>query len=561
MGLFDKVGDISQFDWQKKIGRTNETNTDNLPTNTTANKKLKDQDWEGQHDKFGGNKALRTGNFGFDEPFIVKEIGNRDVTAGFDEGLMRGGTVFNTLRGVTDTARLAKFQLTGRGIVFNLKQFLLQSKNSRKETRIYNPLSLGSAVSPLVSIPRHIGYPSFPDAPSGDDFVDLLRDAATALDSIETPKYDLERAEKENRMIKLTSRNFEQGRNAGEGEGFFTSILNTAETVFNDPLNVVKSTTDKLYNLIPKDKSGVEDKEKEQTEQSQDTAIGLSGVSRRNPGIFDTGGDRAGNVDKDSPLQPANKYNLGTGEIRAGVGTNSIYSVGVSNKLQVPYGGTFGNLKTEELPKDFIKFRIRDAINGKWIIFPAHLGSITDAITPEWTTERYIGRPDSVHLYSGAGRSVSLDFKVAAFTKQEIPLIQEKMNALVGLAYPTFKKILSGDDEERPVAPYIYLTLGDMFNNTPGYFNNITITVEENSNWEIDEGLQIPHFFSVSLEFVHVGKYLPNTLGKHYDVPFLTDSGVGNGNYGVFGKNDPRDGSTTRPDMPSGEQHWSKGIQ
>ena len=126
MGLFDKVGDISQFDWQKKIGRTNETNTDNLPPNTTANKKLKDQDWEGQHDKFGGNKGLRTGNLGFDEPFIVKEIGNRDVTAGFDEGLMRGGTVFNTLRGVTDTARLAKFQLTGRGIVFNLKQFLLQ---------------------------------------------------------------------------------------------------------------------------------------------------------------------------------------------------------------------------------------------------------------------------------------------------------------------------------------------------------------------------------------------------------------------------------------------------
>ena len=51
--------------------------------------------------------------------------------------------------------------------------------------------------------------------------------------------------------------------------------------------------------------------------------------------------------------------------------------------------------------KDFVKFKIRDlAANGKWLIFPTHLGSITDTITPEYTQDRYIGRPD-VHIYSG----------------------------------------------------------------------------------------------------------------------------------------------------------------
>ena len=203
MGLFDKTGDIAQFDWQRKIGRTDETNQDNLPLETQASKKLADRldEVDDQYEKFNGNKGLRTGNLGFDEPFIIKDIGNSDITAGVDDGLLRGGTIFNTLRGVTDTVRLAKFQLTGRGIVFNLKQFLLQSKNARKETRIYNPLSLGSAASPLIQIPRHVGYPSFPDTPSGDGFTDLLRDAAGALDSIETPKYDKERAESENRLL------------------------------------------------------------------------------------------------------------------------------------------------------------------------------------------------------------------------------------------------------------------------------------------------------------------------------------------------------------------------
>ena len=216
------------------------------------------------------------------------------------------------------------------------------------------------------------------------------------------------------------------------------------------------------------------------------------------------------------------------------------------------------NASVDSLPKDFIKFRIRDAVNGKWLIFPAHLGTITDTVTPSWTPERYIGRPDAVHLYSGTDRTVSFDFKVAAFSKQEIPIIQEKMNYLMGLGYPTFKKILSSDDEERPVAPYVYLTIGDLFNNTPGFFTSITITMEENVTWEIDEGFQIPMVFNVGVEFTYVGKYLPHTLGKHYEVPWLKDSGVGNGKFGTF-ETDPRDPETIRPRI-YGKQGWSDGV-
>ena len=113
------------------------------------------------------------------------------------------------------------------------------------------------------------------------------------------------------------------------------------------------------------------------------------------------------------------------------------------------------------------------------------------------------------------------------------------MNYLMGLGYPTYKKILSTDDETRPVAPYITLTIGDLFNNTPGYFSSIAITMEENSTWELDDGFQIPQFFSVGVEFVHVGKYLPTTLSKHYDVPWLNESGVGAGKFGTFATQDP----------------------
>lgn len=128
----------------------------------------------------------------------------------------------------------------------------------------------------------------------------------------------------------------------------------------------------------------------------------------------------------------------------------------------------------------------------------------------------------------------------------------------MGLGYPTFKKILSSDDEERPVAPYVYLTIGDLFNNTPGFFTSITITMEENVTWEIDEGFQIPMVFNVGVEFTYVGKYLPHTLGKHYEVPWLKDSGVGNGKFGTF-ETDPRDPETIRPRI-YGKQEWSNGV-
>jgi hypothetical protein len=226
-----------------------------------------------------------------------------------------------------------------------------------------------------------------------------------------------------------------------------------------------------------------------------------------------------------------NKYT----HIKVGTG-KKLYSVGVSNQLQVPYGGTLGVTGTTDLPKDFIKFRIRDLVNGKWLIFPAHLGAITDTVTPSYTSEKYIGRPDSTHIYTGTDRSIGFDFKVAAFTKQEIPIIQEKMNYLVGLGYPSYKKLFDGDSESRPVAPYVSLTIGDLFNNTPGYFSSITVTMDEGATWELDEGFQIPQVFSVGVEFTYIGKYLPQTLGKHYEVPWLRDYGAGNqyGDVGTF---------------------------
>ena len=226
----------------------------------------------------------------------------------------------------------------------------------------------------------------------------------------------------------------------------------------------------------------------------------------------------------------ASEKDLGTGKIR--VSGDTIYQKGLTNALQVPYGGKYGNLnfaagtKDNKLPKDFIKFRIRDAVNGKWIIFPALISGITDNSSATYAKSNYIGRPDSVHVYQNRTRNISFNIKVLATNRTELPIVWKKVDALKGLTQPTFKPFFfesststnsTAEEFTRPTAPYVYLTIGDMFINTPGYFESVNVTIPEATSWDIVEGRQFPHMCDIACTFVYIGKVLPTTTSKNYD--------------------------------------------
>ena len=90
--------------------------------------------------------------------------------------------------------------------------------------------------------------------------------------------------------------------------------------------------------------------------------------------------------------------------------------------------------------KDFIKFRFYDIVNDKFIIFRAILEAITDTVTPNYSEENYIGRPDKVFVYQNVDRTLSFTFSIYPKTKQELPVLMKKLNHLVGLCYPTFSQ-------------------------------------------------------------------------------------------------------------------------
>lgn len=198
---------------------------------------------------------------------------------------------------------------------------------------------------------------------------------------------------------------------------------------------------------------------------------------------------------------------------------------GALNSLNKPKPNSLNPKITEkdkdkdELPKDFIDFRVKDMVNNQYIQFPAYLTDITDNSSAEYNPTRYIGRPDQVFVYSGYTRSISFGFRVASLTKGDIPILWRKIDKMKLLTLPTFQtnKVIS-DGEQRPVAPFVELTLGNLFQAQPGYFSSVNVTIPQSSTWELDPGYQLPHICDVSVEFTFVGRLTPQNFKMSHGI-------------------------------------------
>ena len=230
------------------------------------------------------------------------------------------------------------------------------------------------------------------------------------------------------------------------------------------------------------------------------------------------GGKLVGNTGHAGGYQSPVSIDEALGKIKGGDKDSTVgYLTTATDKINmVPYG-----LDNQDVPMpvdDFIKFKFKDLINDKFIVFRAILSGISDSVTPEWTGTRYIGRPDQVYVYTGTERKISFSFEIYPKTKQEFPVLLEKLNYLIGLCYPSY------GENNRMVAPFINLTLGDMYD-SPGFLDSLSMEVNDTSTWELDDGLQFPKHITCQCSFTYVGKYLPSMLGKHYELNWLTDNG------------------------------------
>ena len=192
--------------------------------------------------------------------------------------------------------------------------------------------------------------------------------------------------------------------------------------------------------------------------------------------------------------------------------------VGVDKVNLIPYGTDKYTQDGDEQPVealDFIPFKFYDAINEAHIVFRAILSGITDTFTPEYAEERYIGRPDKVYVYQGTNREIQFTFDVYPKSVRELASLWKKLNYLAGLTYPSWTNATGGG--LGMISPFSRLTIGDMYYEAPGFISALTYTVQDNGTWETDVA-KLPKYVQVSCTFVYIGHRLPATIQKHFDL-------------------------------------------
>ncbi len=342
------------------------------------------------------------------QPFIVRAIGNRwgeepfGSVPGDDEGLVdkakgflddlagqfvRGAPGFTGFvsRAANDVIRIAKYTASAEGISRIIKEGYLNKLNSRPETRFYNPFSVLSII-PTVHWSRHFGGSDFSvntgifgTISFGTDFGTYGRimseETSAAMATAVVAAEDMDHIDGGKVDAAVYAYNLRKYQNKFYGK---------VQGIGGLRHNASKLTVD-LKTMTPKSTANLV------------VAADMQLSSNPKVGI---------------PVKLTGDYK---------------YKTQLVDKVNlVPYGGEYGN---DKLPKDggkdFIPFRFRDINNGKWIIFRAILSGISDTITPEWNSEKYIGRPDKVHVYTGAERVVSFNFDVYPKTIQELPVLWE----------------------------------------------------------------------------------------------------------------------------------------
>jgi hypothetical protein len=207
------------------------------------------------------------------------------------------------------------------------------------------------------------------------------------------------------------------------------------------------------------------------------------------------------------------------------------YNVGKNNKsdkigLSDPVGiFSSDNPWTDEnvSTKDMIKFGFEcinndDTSQSTFLQFRAYLeGAITDNNQGSWNAFKYMGKGEDFYTYQGFSRTIGFSFKLVARSQEEMSVMHNKLNFLVSQVYPDYSPLTN-----MMRAPIVRLTIGDYLYRVPGILENVNITIDQTSPWEISalpEKYQftgeLPQYIGISLSF----KPIPDSLPKRQMAP------------------------------------------
>jgi hypothetical protein len=160
---------------------------------------------------------------------------------------------------------------------------------------------------------------------------------------------------------------------------------------------------------------------------------------------------------------------------------------------------------------DLVKFRIQaidtdTPSSANWMIFRAYLTAMSDSVDATWNEVKYAGRGDKFYIYDGFSRKMSVSFKVAALSAEEMQPMYQKLNYLMSNLMPDYSNNLMR-------GPLVRMTIGNYIDGQLCKLDSVSYTIPQDSPWEISLGsqypqqleLNLPHIIEVQLSFTPIG--------------------------------------------------------
>ena len=143
-----------------------------------------------------------------------------------------------------------------------------------------------------------------------------------------------------------------------------------------------------------------------------------------------------------------------------------------------------GAVTSDPVKNDFVKFRIGIIDNDNpskktFIHFRAIIDNMSDDYSAEWNDIKYMGRGEKFFKYDGFDRTISLGWTVAAQSKQELIPMYQKLNYLASSLAPDYS------DTGYMRGNLASLTIGGWCYEQPGIITGLSLSVPEESPWEI----------------------------------------------------------------------------
>ncbi len=182
-----------------------------------------------------------------------------------------------------------------------------------------------------------------------------------------------------------------------------------------------------------------------------------------------------------------NSYTIGRRDIGNdddSILNNSGYDKALDKINALPIYQSGAVAQSTKVKNDFVKFRIGVIDNDKpnkktYIHFRAIIDSMDDSYASEWKAQKYMGRGENFYKYAGFDRTINLSWTVAAQSKQELIPMYQKLNYLASANAPHYSSdgYMGGN--------LISLTIGGWCYEQVGIMNGLTLSVPEESPWEI----------------------------------------------------------------------------